>query len=74
MLDQNGHIMTFSDDMTHTAILARPKRRGMYPKRNQRLATDVIYQGLYETGQRSVAGEKPAYLVVAGDRVNFEKP
>jgi len=41
---------------------------------NQRLATDVIYQGLYETGQRIVAGEKPEYLVVAVDPVNFEKP
>jgi hypothetical protein len=41
---------------------------------NQRLGTDVIYQGLYETGQRSVAGEKPEYLVVAVDPVNFEKP
>jgi hypothetical protein len=41
---------------------------------NQRLATDVMYQGLYETGQRIVAGEKPEYLVVAVDPVNFEKP
>lgn len=41
---------------------------------NQRLATDVIYQGLYETGQRIVAGEKPEYLVAAVDPVNFEKP
>ncbi|HEX5807348.1 MAG TPA: transposase, partial [Anaerolineales bacterium] len=41
---------------------------------NQRLGTDVIYQGLYETGQRIVAGEKPEYLVVAVDPVNFEKP
>ncbi len=36
MLDQNGHIMTFSDDMTHAAILSRRKRPGMYPDRNQR--------------------------------------
>ncbi len=41
---------------------------------NQRLATDVIYQGLYETGQRIVAGEKTEYLVAAVDPVNFEKP
>lgn len=41
---------------------------------NQRLGTDVIYQGLYETGQKIVAGEKPEYLVVAVDPVNFEKP
>jgi hypothetical protein len=41
---------------------------------NQRLATDVMYQGLYETGQRIVAGEKPEYLVAAVDPVNFEKP
>jgi hypothetical protein len=41
---------------------------------NKRLETDVIYQGLYETGQRIVAGEKPEYLVAAVDPVNFEKP
>jgi len=41
---------------------------------NQRLATEVMYQGLYETGQRIVAGEKPEYLVAAVDPVNFEKP
>src|SRR3990172_4048545 len=41
---------------------------------NKRLQTDVIYQGLYETGQRVVAGENPEYLVVAVDPVNFEKP
>lgn len=41
---------------------------------NPRLATEVMYQGLYETGQRIVAGEKPEYLVVAVDPVNFEKP
>jgi hypothetical protein len=41
---------------------------------NQRLATDVICQGLYETGQRIVAGEKPEYRVAAVDPVNFEKP
>jgi hypothetical protein len=41
---------------------------------NQRLATDVICHGLYETGQRIVAGEKPEYRVAAVDPVNFEKP
>ena len=41
---------------------------------NQRLETDVIYQGLYETGQRIVADEMPEYLVAAVDPVNFEKP
>lgn len=41
---------------------------------NKRLQTDVIYQGLYETGQNIVAGENPEYLVAAVDPVNFEKP
>ena len=41
---------------------------------NPRLATEVMYQGLYETGQRIVAGEQPEYLVAAVDPVNFEKP
>jgi hypothetical protein len=41
---------------------------------NKRLATKVIYQGLYEIGQKVVECEKPDYLVVAVDPVNFEKP
>jgi hypothetical protein len=41
---------------------------------NKRLPTDVIYQGLYKTGQSIVAGENPEYLVAAVDPVNFEKP
>jgi hypothetical protein len=41
---------------------------------NKRLATKVIYQGLYEGGQQVVAHENPDYLVVAVDPVNFEKP
>ena len=41
---------------------------------NNRLETKVIYQGLYEAGQQVVEREKPDYLVVAVDPVNFEKP
>lgn len=41
---------------------------------NKRLPPDMIYQGLYETGQSIVAGENPEYLVAAVDPVNFEKP
>jgi hypothetical protein len=41
---------------------------------NKRLQPDMIYQGLYETGQSIVAGENPEYLVAAVDPVNFEKP
>ena len=41
---------------------------------NKRLETTVMYQGLYQVGQKVVEGEKPEYLVVAVDPVNFEKP
>lgn len=41
---------------------------------NERLKTEVIYQGLYQAGQKVVERENPAYLVVAIDPVNFEKP
>ena len=41
---------------------------------NKRLETEVIYQGLYQIGQKVVELEKPEYLVVAVDPVNFEKP
>ena len=41
---------------------------------NQRMKTENLYQGLYQIGQGQVEGEHPAYLVVAVDPVNFEKP
>lgn len=41
---------------------------------NKRLKTKVIYEGLYQVGQKVVKGENPDYLVVAVDPVNFEKP
>jgi hypothetical protein len=41
---------------------------------NRRLQTEHLYQGLYEIGQQVVERENPAYLVVAVDPVNFEKP
>lgn len=41
---------------------------------NERLKTSVIYQGLYQIGQKVVERENPDYLVVAIDPVNFEKP
>ncbi len=39
-----------------------------------RLVTDDMYEGLYQVGRQVVAQEAPAYLVVAVDPVNFEKP
>ena len=41
---------------------------------NKRVETKVIYQGLYQVGQKVVESENPDYLVVAVDPVNFEKP
>jgi hypothetical protein len=41
---------------------------------NQRVKTESIYAGLYAIGQPMVARDQPAYLVVAVDPVNFEKP
>jgi hypothetical protein len=41
---------------------------------NKRLKTKVIYEGLYQVGQKVVESENPNYLVVAVDPVNFEKP
>jgi len=41
---------------------------------NQRLESEVLYQGLYAVGQQVVERENPDYLVVAVDPVNFEKP
>jgi hypothetical protein len=41
---------------------------------NGRVKTECLYQGLYQIGQHVVECENPAYLVVAVDPVNFEKP
>ena len=41
---------------------------------NKHLETELIYQGLYQVGQKVVESENPDYLVVAVDPVNFEKP
>jgi hypothetical protein len=41
---------------------------------NPRVQTESLYQGLYAIGQQVVEQENPAYLVVAVDPVNFEKP
>ena len=41
---------------------------------NPRVKTENICQGLYQIGQEMVEQESPAYLVVAVDPVNFEKP
>ena len=41
---------------------------------NRRVKTESLYQGLYQIGQQVVEQEAPAYLVVAVDPVNLEKP
>jgi hypothetical protein len=41
---------------------------------NRRVKTESLYQGLYQIGQQVVERDNPAYLVVAVDPVNFEKP
>ena len=41
---------------------------------NPSVKTETLYQGLYRSGQETVEREGPAYLVVAVDPVNFEKP
>jgi len=41
---------------------------------NERLKTEILYEGLYQIGEEMVERENPTYLVVAVDPVNFEKP
>ena len=41
---------------------------------NKHLKTGDVYEGLYKIGQQVVERERPDYLVVAVDPVNFEKP
>jgi hypothetical protein len=51
--------------------IAKRIYRFMY---NVRVKTESLYEGMYEIGQQVVEQENPAYLVVAVDPVNFEKP
>jgi hypothetical protein len=41
---------------------------------NPQVQTRQLYEGLYQVGCETVAQEQPAYLVVAVDPVNLEKP
>lgn len=41
---------------------------------NRRFSSRLLFKGLYRVAQRTVAEQKPQYLVVAVDPVNFEKP
>lgn len=41
---------------------------------NPRFTHQHLYKGLYGVAQQTVKQEQPAYLVVAIDPVNFEKP
>ena len=41
---------------------------------NKRIKSQQLFTSLYLIGQQVVAAENPAYLVVAVDPVNFEKP
>lgn len=41
---------------------------------NKQVQTGQLYEGLYQVGREAVEQERPNYLVVAVDPVNFEKP
>ena len=41
---------------------------------NKQVQTGQLYEGLYQVGREAVEQERPDYLVVAVDPVNFEKP
>jgi len=41
---------------------------------NKQVQTGQLYEGLYQVGCEAVEQERPDYLVVAVDPVNFEKP
>jgi hypothetical protein len=41
---------------------------------NKRVGSKAMFEGLYELAQKTVEREQPAYLVIAIDPVNFEKP
>jgi hypothetical protein len=49
-------------------------QRGYRFLANERFTHWALQKGLYRTGQVTVAEQRPAYLVIAVDPVNFEKP
>ena len=66
-----GMARTNSKAEGETWPIAKRIYRFMY---NPGVKTETLYQGLYQIGQEMVERESPAYLVVAVDPVNFEKP
>jgi len=66
-----GMARTNSKAEGETWPIAKRIYRFMY---NPSVKTEILYQGLYQGGQELVEQESPAYLVVAVDPVNFEKP
>lgn len=49
-------------------------KRGYRFLANPRFTHRTLLKGLYRIAQRTVAAQKPGYLVIAVDPVNFEKP
>ncbi len=65
--------MARQQDKSRGEVWATAKRSYRFLE-NARLTTAEIYEGLYQVGRLMVERETPAYLVVAVDPVNFEKP
>ena len=65
--------MARQNDRSKGEVWAASKRSYRFLD-NRRLATGELYEGLYQAGCQAVDREAPAYLVVAVDPVNFEKP
>jgi hypothetical protein len=65
--------MARQNDRSQGGIWATAKR-GYRFLNNRRLTTSELSEGLYQAGCQAVEREAPAYLVVAVDPVNFEKP
>ncbi len=65
--------MARQQDKSEGEVWATAKRSYRFLD-NPRLATRALYEGLYQAGRQAVEREAPAYLVVAVDPVNFEKP
>lgn len=65
--------MARENDKSEGEVWATAKRSYRFLD-NARLTTGELYEGLYRVGRQAVEREAPAYLVVAVDPVNFEKP
>lgn len=72
---QSPVVTQMARGVPHTEATVWPTSKRSYRfLANERFSQRTLLKGLYGIAQRAVAAQRPDYLVVAVDPVNFEKP